>query len=56
MLTQFFRFYSIFLCLDEEGEDGLSLGVVLELLLVVAVLAQGPQGHLVRAGKAEQSS
>lgn len=49
--------FAWFLYLDEEGKDGLSaFGVVLELLLVVAVLAQGPQSHLVCAGKAEQSS
>ena len=42
--------------LDEEREDGLPPGIVGELLPVVAVLSQGPEGHLVRSGEAEQSS
>ena len=46
----------LLLDLDDEWEDGLSsFGIVLELLLVVAVLAQRPHGHLVRAGQAEET-
>ena len=51
-----FFLHSVPSSLNDEREDGLpALRVVLELLLVVAVLAQGPDGHLVSSGKAEQS-
>ena len=44
------------LSLNDERYDGLPvLGVVLELLAVVAVLAQGPDGHLESSGEAEQT-
>ena len=42
--------------LDDKGEDGFpSFGIALELLLVVAVLAQGPEGHLISSSQAEKS-
>ena len=40
--------------LDEEGEDSLAPRVLLELLAVVPVLAEGPDGHLVGAGQGEE--
>ena len=40
--------------LDEEGEDSLAPRVLLELLAVVPVLAEGPHGHLVGAGQGEE--
>ena len=55
------RVFAIFfasrgLDLNDERDDGLpALGVVLELLAVVAVLAQGPDGHLESSGEAEQT-
>jgi len=42
-------------CLQDEGNDGLPPpGIVLELLDVIPVLAQGPHGHLVEAGQGEE--
>ena len=40
--------------LDEEGEDSLAPRVLLELLAVVPVLAEGPDRHLVGAGQGEE--
>jgi len=41
--------------LQDEGEDGAALArVVLKLLFVVAMLGQGPNGHLEGSGKGEQ--
>lgn len=40
--------------LDEEREDGLAPRVLVELLAVVPVLAEGPHGHLEAAGQGEQ--
>ena len=40
--------------LDEEGEDRLAPRVLLELLAVVPVLAEGPDCHLVGAGQGEE--
>ena len=40
--------------LNEEGEDGLTPRIFVELLAVVPVLAEGPHGHLVGAGQGEQ--
>lgn len=46
----------LILHLDDEWEDCLSsFRIVLELLLVVAVLAQRPHGHLIGPGQAEQT-
>jgi len=42
--------------LDEEWDDGLALGIILELFLVVPVLAQSPHGHLVSPCHGEEGS
>lgn len=43
--------------LKNEWNDGLALlWVVFEFLLVVAVLAEGPHGHLVHSGGGEEVS
>lgn len=43
--------------LQDEGENGTTtLGIILKLLPVVAVLAQSPHSHLEGTGKSEKIS
>jgi len=42
--------------LEHKRENGLPSGVVLKLFPVVAVLSQGPDGHLIGPGQGEQAS
>ena len=41
--------------LEQEGDNRLSARIILELLFVVPVLAEGPDCHLVEAGQGEES-